>query len=236
MGTKKSGKKPGDIAEYLEPDEMRKLLDVVAGDLYFTTLYKFLKYTGRRIGEVYGTYRDKKLIGGIKVNAIDFERKQFTTIILKTKKQNLKVICEQCKQKTTNKYKFCPACGNNLPNIESKKIIEDKKITCSMRDELITVLETYILKNKLKSNNYLFREKSLVTLKKKIKIHAQKAGLTKNVSHHSFRKYFITQCKKKGMTNEDIAKWTGHVRPETINIYDSRMSEDVRKQIEDVEL
>jgi integrase len=230
------GKKQGDIAEYLEPEEMNKLMDIVSGDLYFTTLYKFLRYSGRRIGEIYGTYRNKQLIGGIKISDIDFDRKQLTTIILKTKKQKTKVNCDFCGEQTTNKNKFCPSCGKEMPIVNDIKILEDKKLTISIRPELETILKAYIRENKLKNNNYLFREKALITLKKKIKQHAKQADINKNVSLHSFRKYFITRCKIKGMSNEDVAKWTGHVLPSTINTYDSRISEDVRKQIEEVDL
>ena len=66
-------KKVGDKSELLTKVEMDRLLDVVAGDLYFTTLYRFLRYSGRRIGEIYGTIRNKKLVGGIKVKDINFE-------------------------------------------------------------------------------------------------------------------------------------------------------------------
>lgn len=232
------GKKVGDIAAYLEPDEMQRLMDVVAGDIYYTTLYKFLKFSGRRTGEVYGLYRKKKLTGGIQVKDIDFERNQFTTDILKTKKRKLEVTCSKCKNNFSYKNTFCPNCGNKLPKIDKEKLKYDvsKRITVSMRPELKTILEIYIKQAKLGKNSFLFREVPLSTIKKRIKQHAKQAHLTKNVSLHSFRKYFITQCKIKGMTNEDIAKWTGHIRAETINIYDSRISEDVRKQIEEVDL
>ena len=80
------GKKPGDKSELLTKEEMNRLMDVVAGDLYFTTLYKFLRYSGRRIGELYGTQRGKQLIGGMQVKDIDLVNGQIASYILKTKK------------------------------------------------------------------------------------------------------------------------------------------------------
>lgn len=232
------GKKDGDKPEYLEPEEMAQLMDVVSGDLYYTTLYKVLRYSGRRIGEIYGTVREKKLTGGMLVGDVETEKMQMTTIILKTKHRNLQVICLNCKLKSSHKNKFCNDCGQELPKIDPNnlKYAISKKITIPMRPELPVILDTYIRKNKLKAKDYMFREVPLVTLKKKIKEHAKLAGIKKNFSLHGFRHYFITRCKIAGMSNEDIAKWTGHVLPSTLNIYDSRVPNDVRSKIEDVEL
>ena len=231
-------KKVGDKSELLTKVEMDRLLDVVAGDLYFTTLYRCLRYSGRRIGEIYGTIRNKKLVGGIKVKDINFEEDQIIAYILKTKKTKNKVICPICNVRNIITNAFCSKCGNKLPNIdlESLKYSEPKKAIISIQPEYKDILKLYISKNKLTSNDYIFREKSLSYLKKKVKKDASKAGIDKNFSLHGFRHYFITRCKLAGLSNDQIALWTGHVRPETINIYTHITPQDVISKIRMVDL
>jgi len=232
------GKKPGDRSELLTKEEMDRLFWVVSSDLYFKSLYTLLKNTGRRIGEVYGTYRDKKLTGGIRVKDIDFENKTLKTFILKTKKRKLELECINCNSKNNNKSKFCKECGTKLPAVDKSKLyydtMDEKVIT--LKDEVIFALKQYIKENKLGQNNFLFREKSLIYLKKQIKVHVKKAEIKKNFSLHGFRHYFVTQMKRAGMSNEKIALWTGHVRPETLNIYNRMVPKDIEDEINNVTL
>jgi len=231
-------KKKGDRTDLLTKEEMDKLLLVVSSDIYFAALYNVLLHTGRRIGEIYGTLRGKELTGGIRVKDIDFPNKQMTTLILKTKKRRLQVECPSCKQKTTYKSLFCPNCAKPMPKIDKEQLLysfEDKK-TISLKDNLIILLKMYIKKANKKQNDYLFRELSLSYLKKVIKKHIKTAGITKNFSIHGFRHYFITACKRAGMSNEDVAKWTGHIRPETLNTYNRLVPKDIEKKIFEVEL
>jgi len=232
------GKKMGDRTDLLTKDEMHKLFLVVSDNLYFNTLYNLLLHTGRRIGEIYGTQRGKNYFGGIKVKDVDLINKTLRTIILKTKKRKLRVLCGSCKLETTYKNDFCPNCGDKLPQIDKDKLkydeVEEKIIT--LKDNLIILLDKYIKQNKLNQSQYLFREYSLVYLKKKIKQHIIQASVKKNFSLHGFRHYFITQCKIAGMSNEDIAKWTGHKNLETLTHYDRRVSKDVENKILNVEL
>jgi len=232
------GKKQGDKSELLSKEEMDRLIDVVAGDLYFTTLYKFLRYSGRRIGEIYGTERNKQLIGGIQIKDINFDENQIDAYILKTKKRNSKIVCEKCQTKTTMKDLFCHTCGNKMPVIDKDKLryTEPMKAVIVMQPEYKDVLKTYIDTNKLKGKDFLFREKSLIQLKKKVKIHAIKAGITKNFTLHGFRHFFVTRCKMSGMANEDIARWTGHIRPDTLNIYTHITPQQIVDKIRKVDL
>jgi len=233
-------KKPGDRSEYLTPKELDNLINVVVGDLYFTTLYKVLRYSGRRIGEIYGTDREGKLSGGIKLKDIDFINNTIKTIILKTKKRKLQLECSNCKRQNSYKNKFCQECGNQLPKFDKSKLKYDvpQDVTIPMRPELPTILQVYIDKYrpKLQSNNYLFRKYSLIYLKKQIKKHCKQASITKNFSLHGFRHCFVTNCKKIGMTNEEISLWTGHKNPATLNIYNRMVPDDVKDKIMKVEL
>lgn len=231
-------KKIGDKSDLLTKQEMDKLMISVSGDIYFTTFYKVLLNSGRRTGEIYGTLRGKELTGGIRVKDIDFVNKQMTTNILKTKKRRLQVECPACKEKATYKSKFCPNCGFTLPEINKDELyysaMETKIIP--LKDDLIVLLENYIKKQKLGMNDYLFREFSLSYLKKAIKTHCRRAGITRNFSLHGFRAYFITACKRANLSNEEIALWTGHISPVSVNAYNRMMPKEIEGKILDVEL
>lgn len=231
-------KKIGDKSDLLTKQEMDKLLISVSGDIYFTTLYKVLINSGRRIGEIYGTTRGKELTGGVKVKDIDFKNKQMTTNILKTKKRRLQIECPACKFKGTYKNKYCPGCGVVLPEIEKEKLFYSSTETkiIPLKDDLIVLLENYIKKQKLGLNDYLFREYSLSYLKKAIKNHTKRAGITKNFSLHGFRAYFITACKRASMQDSDIAKWTGHISPASINAYNRMVPKEIENKILQLDL
>jgi integrase len=231
-----SGKKLGDKSELLSKEEMDKLLDSVAGNLYFTTLYKFLRYSGIRIGEIYGTYRTKKLVGGVQVSDVDFDNNQITSYVLKLKKRKSKVVCPNCNTRIKIKSKFCDECGFKLPEQEIIKYEEPEKCLIEMMPQYKEVLRSYITSNKLKPKDYLFREYSLIYLKKLVKVHAKQAGITKNFSLHGFRHYFVTRCKLQGFSNDKIAQWTHHKNPNTLNIYTHVVPKDVAKEFREVDL
>lgn len=234
------GKKPGDRPDLLTKDEMDRLINVVAGDLFFTTLYKVLRYSGRRTGEVVGTIRGKQLTGGIKVGDINFETGEMKTVILKTKKRKLQQSCQSCDAKNSHKNNFCNNCGARLPGIDEAQLKYQipEEITMPMRKELPSILKIYIEKHRpqLRQKDYLFRKYSLIYLKKKIKDHCKQASIEKNFSLHGFRHYFVTQMKRAGVPNEEIALWTGHKTPSTLNIYNRMLPKDVEAKIMDVEL
>jgi integrase len=231
-------KKAGDKSDLLTKEEMNKLLISVSGDIYFSTFYEVLKRTGRRTGEIYGTLRDKKLTGGIRVKDIDFKNRQMTTNILKTKKRSLQIECPACCQKATYKNKYCPSCGKSMPQIDPSKLfyssMQEKIIP--LKEDLILLLQNYIKKQKLGMNDYLFREYSLSYLKKAVKKHCKNAGITKNFSLHGFRAYFITACKRNSISDSDIAKWTGHVSPMSINAYNRMVPKEIEGKILEVDL
>lgn len=237
----RSGKKEGDKSELLTKEEMEKLESVVASNLYFRTLYKTLKFSGRRIGEIYGTYKEKQLIGGVKLKDIDFNSKQIKTIILKTKKQKFKRTCKSCSQVSVNpKDVFCKKCGKELEQVDLsqlKKIIPVERYF-PMRPELEDALKMYINNHipKFKDNDFIFRDFSLKYLQKKIKEHIKEAGIKKRISLHSFRHYFITNAIKSGMTESQIIKWTGHTNTASLQSYNQLVPDDLRDKFNAVEL
>jgi len=234
------GKKKGDKPDLLTKEEMDKLLLIVSSDTYYYTLYNFLLHSGRRIGEIYGTQRGNEITGGIQVKDINFKDKTAKTMILKTKKRKLQVECLNplCKKLSLYKNTFCPYCASQMPIIKPERLlysVSDVR-TMPLKDNVLTLLEMYIKKTKKGQEDFLFREKSLSAIKKIIKVHTLRAGITKNFSVHGFRHYFVTQCKRAGMSNEKIALWTGHVRPDTLNIYTHMAPREVEAEIMEVEL
>lgn len=237
----KSGKREGDKSELLTKEEMSSLENVVASNLFFRTLYKTLKLSGRRIGEIYGTYKNKTLIGGIRLKDIDFNSKQIKTIILKTKKQKVKRTCAKCSQVSINpKDIYCKKCGEELEQVDLtqvKKIIPIERYF-PMRPELEDALKIYINNHnpKFKDSDYVFREFSLKYLQKKIKEHIKEAGIKKNFSLHGFRHYFISNAIKNGITESQIIKWTGHTNTASLQSYNQLVPDDLRDKFNAIEL
>lgn len=226
----------GDKSELLTKDEMTRILNAVQGNVYFSSFYKTLCYSGRRFGEIYGTKRDGVLFGGIKLSDIDFDNKVMKTVILKKKKRKLSLTCTNCHEDTTYKNKFCPRCGTAMPEFDVKNLIyyapTVKEIP--MRPELVDILRLYIVK--MHPKEYLFREYSISYLKKAIKRHMAAARITKRFSLHGFRHYFITRMKMAGLTDDELILWTGHSNTQTLRIYDHRAPKDVEDKILKVDL
>lgn len=105
-------------------------------------------------------------------------------------------------------------------------------------DELIYLIKTYIRKNELKLEDYLFRKVGYRQIQNKVSSYAKKAGIPHKVSFHNFRHYFVTELFKKGWTYDKIAKLTGHGSISTLSTYDhtvaSDLSEKAREDIKDI--
>lgn len=105
-------------------------------------------------------------------------------------------------------------------------------------DELIYLIKTYIARNKLKLDDYLFRKVGYRQIQNKIKYYAKKAGINHKVSFHNFRHYFVTELFKKGWTYDKIAKLTGHSSIGTLVSYDHTIASDLgdkaRNDIKDI--
>ncbi len=233
-------RKVGDRPELLTKEEMNRLMLTVSGDIYFNTLYNCLLHTGRRIGELYGTKRGKELTGGIRVKDIDFDARNMTTIVLKTKKRKLQNECpnKECSEKNSYKATFCYKCGTKLDAFDRTKLkysIEDKK-TIPLKPEMVIILKNYITKQGLKQNSFLFREFSGSYVKHEIGKHCKTAGVTKKFSIHGFRHYFVSRCIASGMPTDKIMKWTGHVSRQSLDSYNQLIPRDVEEDIMKVDL
>jgi integrase/recombinase XerD len=94
-------------------------------------------------------------------------------------------------------------------------------------NELINLIKGYVLKNKLKLDDYLFRKVGYRQIQNRVNSYAKKAGIKHKVSFHNFRHYFVTELFKKGWTYDKIAKLTGHSSIGTLATYDHTVASDV---------
>lgn len=119
--------------------------------------------------------------------------------------------------------------------LKRRKKVEKEAI---LDDDLLYLLQRYVLKEKLKLDDYVFRKLSIRQIQNKVKYYAVKAGIQHNVVFHNFRHYFITALSRKGWTHEKIAKLTGHSTPQTLNLYDHTVAGDIadeaRHEIKDL--
>jgi len=105
-------------------------------------------------------------------------------------------------------------------------------------DELVSLIRRYIIKEKLKLEDYLFRKVGYRQIQNKVSSYAKKAGIKHKVSFHNFRHYFVTELFKKGWTYDKIAKLTGHSSVGTLVTYDHTVASDIadkaRADIKDI--
>ena len=97
-------------------------------------------------------------------------------------------------------------------------------------DDLIYLIKSYIQKNKLKLEDYLFRKVGYRQIQNRIMFYAKKAGVKHKVSFHNFRHYFVTELFKKGWTYDKIAKLTGHSSVGTLALYDHTVASDIAEK------
>lgn len=121
------------------------------------------------------------------------------------------------------------------------KVLKRKKRVMKeaiLDDDLMNLIKSYVARNKLKLEDYLFRKVSYRQIQNKVSIYAKKAGIKHKVSFHNFRHYFVTELFRKGWTYDKIAKLTGHSSAGTLATYDHTVASDVadkaRADIKDI--
>jgi len=119
--------------------------------------------------------------------------------------------------------------------LKRRKKVEKEAI---LDDELIYLIKTYIRKNNLKLDDYLFRKVGYRQIQNRVEGYAKKAKIPHKVSFHNFRHYFVTQLFKMGWTYDKIAKLTGHSSVGTLALYDHTVASDLgdkaREDIKDI--
>lgn len=190
-------------------------------------LYMTLRYTGRRIGELYGL-QDIKIVGEkdgeiehIKIKNLDGTYSEVNHI--KTRPVYKKV----------NHWSY----GVQVKDIDFDKgimktwvlkrrnYIQDETI---LIPEVASLIRAYVKKNQLKLEDFVFRKVPMRTMQYRIGRYAKKCNINHIVSLHSFRHNFITELKRQGWANDEIRKLTGHKSAAVLSIYDHIVAEDLR--------
>ena len=143
-------------------------------------------------------------------------------------------------------FKVAKTTGRRLGeyyNVKVKDIDFDKNLMITLvlkkrrkveREAILTpeiseLIHRYIIKNKMKLDDYVFRKVGYRQIQNKVKFYAKKAEIKHNVSFHNFRHYFITELVKKGWSYDKIAKLTGHTSVGTISVYDHAIASDIKE-------
>jgi len=108
--------------------------------------------------------------------------------------------------------------------LKRRKRVEQEAI---LDDDLLYLIQRYVVSSKLKLEDYLFRKVGRRQIQNLVKKYAKKAGVEHPVVFHNFRHYFVTQLAMSGWTYEKIAKLTGHGSPGTLVAYDHTVAGDI---------
>jgi len=206
-------------------EEIEKLLEVSIENDFYYMLFLTAKTTGRRLGELYGNQKKKEISRKIIGKKVEYDLKGNPIALSKTRAIYKKIPNEWDGGVQVKDVDF----DNGIMKIwvlKRGKPIQDESV---LLPETMKTIKHYILKNKLKPEDYLFRKKSYRSIQEAIKRYAEKAGIKHKVSFHNFRHYFVTELKKKGWTNDKIAKLTGHKTPSSLTTYDHVVASDIKE-------
>jgi len=108
--------------------------------------------------------------------------------------------------------------------LKRRKKVEKEAL---LDDDLIYLIKSYVRKNNLKLEDYLFRKVGYRQIQNRVESYAKKAGIPHKVSFHNFRHYFVTTLFQMGWTYDKIAKLTGHSSVGTLALYDHTVASDI---------
>jgi len=207
-------------------DEMDKLIEASVDNPFFHMLFLVAKTTGRRLGEFYGNQNKKEIGRKIIGNKIEYDMQGKEVPLARTR---------AIYKRIQGKYEG----GVQLKDIDLNKgtmkvwVLKRRKM---MQDETILTPEArmairvYVASDKIKQDDYLFRKVSYRTIQESVTKYSKKAGIKHKVSFHNFRHYFVTELKRKGWSNDQISKLTGHKTPSVLTIYDHIVATDMKEQ------
>ena len=202
--------------------------------MFFLTL----RYTGRRIGELYGI-QEQEVTGRVPTG-------RTRTVYIKGKAYEVDITREIYKR-VHNEYKY----GVRVRDIDFGKgtmkvvILKTKKKVPGWSEINLTpllqrVLYAYIQKNKLRPDDRVFRRKGkgIRQIQHLIKKYAKLAGVPTKIkqegivytlSPHSFRHTLISELKRQGWEDAKIIKFTGHKSANTLRNYDHTTAIDFKE-------
>jgi hypothetical protein len=212
-------------------EEIDKIIEVSVKDDFYYMVFNVGRYTGRRIGELWGVQEMKEVGRVIVGKKIEYDEQGKEIALSKTK---------AVMQRIPNKYRF----GVKVQDLDFEKgimkiwvlkrrsYVQDETI---LTPELVRIIKHYILKNNLKPEDYLFRAKSYRAIQEAVGRFAVEAGIKHVVSFHNFRHYFVTELKRKGWANDEIMKLTGHKTAQVLTGYDHIVASDIKdKALRDI--
>lgn len=215
--------------EPLTKEEMDSLLLAASDNLYYNTLFNVARKTGRRLGEFYGVEEKikigEKVIGKKKVydkdgNQIEVDKTRDVFKATGTYNYGLKVKDIIFQDDGTAIMKTWV--------LKRRNFVQDET---HLPKELTTLIKTFIRKQKLGLEDYLFRSKSYRAIQNAVTSYAKKAGIQKVVAFHSFRHTLITHLLKKGWSYDKIQKVTGHLSAASLATYDHVLSSDIKDKL-----
>jgi len=208
----------------LTKEEMDKLMEVSIENDFYYMFFLVAKTTGRRIGELYGSQKKKEVGRKIIGKKVEYDEKGNQIALAKTR-----VIYKRIPNEWEGGVKVKDIDLNTgmmrVWVLKRRKQAQDETI---LTKEALQTVKHYILRHKLKPEDYLFRQKSYRSIQSAVERFAKKAGIKHKVSIHCFRHYFVTHLKKKGWTNDKISKLTGHKSVGSLSIYDHVIASDIK--------
>lgn len=208
-------------------EEMESLIDVTREYPFYYMLFTVAKLTGRRLGELYGSQKKEEIGRRIVGNKVEYDREGKPIPLAKT---------VGVYKKLPNQWEGGVRIDDlNLNDgimkvwvLKRGKLIQDESV---LSPEALNAIKYYLMIKKLKPEDYLFREKSYRTIQDAVSRFAKKAKIKHKVVFHNFRHYLVTELKRKGWTNDRIAKVTGHKTPSVLSIYDHVLAKDIKEDI-----
>lgn len=211
-------------------EEMDKLIEASIDNDFCYMLFNVARYTGRRLGEFHGNEKKKEIgrkVIGKKIEYIDGKE-----IALDRTRKIYKRIPNEFEGGIKVKDIDFNEGLMKVWVLKRRKPMQDETV---LTKELIQIIRHYVVRNKLKPEDYLFRKLSYRGIQQSVKRYSKKAGIPHKVSFHNFRHYFVTELKRKGWSNDEIRKLTGHKSPQVLTIYDHVVAKDIKgKALEDL--
>lgn len=208
-------------------EEMDSLMETTLENDFYYMLFLTAKTTGRRLGELFGNQKKKEIGRKVIGYKTEYDRDGNAIALSRTRAVYKKIPGEfeggvKVKDIDFEKHTM------KVWVLKRRKFEQDETI---LIPDVVKVMKHYIIKHRLSPEDYLFRKVSYRGIQQAIKRYAKKAGIKHTVSFHNFRHHFITELKRKGYTNDMIAKLTGHKAISSLTTYDHVLAVDLKDQV-----
>lgn len=189
------------IAQYYNAEELKKLFNVVKGDLIEPVVL---------VSAYYGLRKEEVL--GIKTDAVDFENKTITIkhTVTNASVNRKRVVVKKDRTKSKSSYRTLPL----IPEIETvlKNVLEQQKEYQKFFGNCYNNNENYLFTdeegNVIKPDRIPRRFKKLL-----------KDNNLRDIKFRELRHSCATLLLQKGITLGEIQKWLGHSTIKTTEIY-----------------